>query len=56
MGKSLAYKILSEKLVSGELVPGTGIGIEIDQTLTQDSTGNYGIFAVGSDGCRTCCS
>lgn len=39
MGKSLAYKILSEKLVSGELVPGTGIGIEIDQTLTQDSTG-----------------
>lgn len=39
MGKNLAYKILSEKLVSGELVPGTGIGIEIDQTLTQDSTG-----------------
>ncbi len=39
MGLNLAYKILNEKLVAGELKPGTGIGIKIDQTLTQDSTG-----------------
>jgi aconitate hydratase len=32
-------KILSAHLVSGELKPGTEIGIRIDQTLTQDATG-----------------
>ena len=36
---NLAYKILSSKLKSGELVAGQQIGIQIDQTLTQDSTG-----------------
>ena len=36
---NLAYKILSTKLKSGELVAGQQIGIQIDQTLTQDSTG-----------------
>ena len=36
---NLAYKILSAKLKSGELVAGQQIGIQIDQTLTQDSTG-----------------
>ena len=39
MGKTLAYKILGDHLVKGELVPGTEITIRIDQTLTQDSTG-----------------
>ncbi|MBO6048126.1 MAG: aconitate hydratase [Erysipelotrichaceae bacterium] len=36
---NLAYKILKAHLKEGELVPGTSIAIEIDQTLTQDSTG-----------------
>ena len=36
---NLAYKILSSKLKEGELVPGEQICIQIDQTLTQDSTG-----------------
>ncbi len=36
---NLAYKILSEKLLKGELKPGSEITIRIDQTLTQDSTG-----------------
>ena len=36
---NLAYKVLSSKLKSGKLVPGSQIGIQIDQTLTQDSTG-----------------
>lgn len=39
MGMNLAYKILSSKLKDGNLVPEEQIGIQIDQTLTQDSTG-----------------
>ena len=39
MGKTLAYKILENHLLAGELVPGEEITIKIDQTLTQDSTG-----------------
>lgn len=39
MGMNLAYKILNSKLKDGKLVPGQQIGIQIDQTLTQDSTG-----------------
>lgn len=39
MGMNLAYKILSSKLKDGNLIPGEQIGIQIDQTLTQDSTG-----------------
>lgn len=36
---TLTEKILSAHLVEGELIPGTPIGIRIDQTLTQDATG-----------------
>ncbi len=36
---NLTYKILAKHLVEGELKPGTEIGIHIDYTLTQDSTG-----------------
>ncbi len=39
MGKTLAYKILENHLVEGNLVPGEEITIKMDQTLTQDSTG-----------------
>ena len=39
MGMNLAYKILCSKLKDGNLIPGEQIGIQIDQTLTQDSTG-----------------
>ena len=39
MGKTLAYKILENHLVEGNLTPGEEITIKIDQTLTQDSTG-----------------
>jgi len=39
LAKSLTYRILEEHLVSGNLEPGTEIGIRIDQTLTQDATG-----------------
>ena len=36
---NITQKILAAHLMSGELRPGTEIGIRIDQTLTQDSTG-----------------
>ena len=39
MGYTLAQKIIKDHLVSGEMVPGTEIGLKIDQTLTQDATG-----------------
>ncbi|MCF0103874.1 MAG: aconitate hydratase [Eggerthellaceae bacterium] len=39
MRKTLAYKILEDHLLEGDLVPGNEIVIKIDQTLTQDSTG-----------------
>ncbi len=39
MGKTLAFKILNDHLVRGDLTPGQEITMKIDQTLTQDSTG-----------------
>jgi aconitate hydratase len=36
---NLVRKVLSDHLVSGELVSGSEIGVRIDQTLTQDATG-----------------
>lgn len=39
MGKSLTRKIIEDHLVVGEYIPGTEIGIKINQTLTQDATG-----------------
>ncbi|WP_224267846.1 aconitate hydratase [Haloprofundus salinisoli] len=39
MGQTVTEKILADHLVEGELTPGEEIGIEIDQVLTQDTTG-----------------
>lgn len=39
MGDNLTYKILKKHIVDGKLKKGEFIGIKIDQTLTQDSTG-----------------
>ncbi len=39
MGKNITYKILEKHLMTGNLKPGSEIGIRIDQTLTQDATG-----------------
>ncbi|MFH1879915.1 MAG: aconitate hydratase, partial [Bacillota bacterium] len=36
---NLTYRILAKHLLEGELKAGAEIGIRIDQTLTQDSTG-----------------
>ncbi|HUH66720.1 MAG TPA: aconitate hydratase [Syntrophales bacterium] len=39
MGKTITEKIIEGHIVYGRFVPGTEIGIKIDQTLTQDATG-----------------
>ena len=39
MNLTLVEKLISEHLVDGEMIPGSEIGIKIDQTLTQDATG-----------------
>ena len=39
MGETLTEKILGDHLVEGDLETGEEIGIEIDQVLTQDTTG-----------------
>src|ERR671914_1628725 len=41
---SLARTILDEHLVRGELVPGTEIGLRVDQTLAQDATGTMAMM------------
>ncbi|MFB6242756.1 MAG: aconitate hydratase, partial [Halobaculum sp.] len=39
MGQTITEKILEDHLVDGELEPGEEIGIDVDQVLTQDTTG-----------------
>lgn len=56
MGDNLVYKILKSHLVEGDLKIGEPIGIKIDQTLTQDSTGTMAYLqleAMGIDRVKT---
>jgi len=56
MGLTLAEKIIKEHLVTGEMKAGSEVGIRIDQTLTQDSTGTMAYLqfeAMGVDKVRT---
>ena len=39
MGLTIAQKIIKAHLLSGDMTPGSEIGLKIDQTLTQDATG-----------------
>lgn len=39
MGKTIAQKIITSHLISGDMTPGSEIALKIDQTLTQDATG-----------------
>ena len=39
MGYTIAEKIIKSHLLSGDMTPGSEIGLKIDQTLTQDATG-----------------
>ncbi len=53
---NLAYKIMKNHLVEGELISGSPIAIRIDQTLTQDATGTMAYLqfeSMGLDRVRT---
>ena len=50
MGKTIAEKIIENHLVSGEMIPGSEIGLRIDQTLTQDATGTMAYLEFESMG------
>lgn len=39
MAFNITQKLIQSHLLSGEMIPGTEIGLRIDQTLTQDATG-----------------
>jgi aconitate hydratase len=51
-GKSLAYKIIENHLLSGKMEPGEEISIQIDYTLTQDSTGTMAYLQFEAMGCE----
>ncbi|MDU1312495.1 MAG: aconitate hydratase [Clostridium septicum] len=56
MGDNLVYKILRRHLIEGNIRSGESIGIRIDQTLTQDSTGTMAYLqleAMGIDRVKT---
>ena len=39
MGQTIAQKIIAAHRLSGDMTPGSDVGLRIDQTLTQDATG-----------------
>ncbi|MTI69521.1 MAG: aconitate hydratase [Firmicutes bacterium] len=56
MKLTVAEKIIKKHLVKGEMKKGEGIGLKIDQTLTQDSTGTMAYLqfeALGIDRVKT---
>lgn len=56
MGMTIGQKLIKTHLVSGEMIPGTEIGLKIDQTLTQDATGTMAYLefeAMGVERVRT---
>ncbi len=56
MGATIAQKIIKAHLVEGEMIPGSTIGLKIDQTLTQDATGTMAYLefeAMGVDRVKT---
>ena len=46
MGMTIGQKLIKSHLVSGEMIPGTEIGLRIDQTLTQDATGTMAYLEI----------
>ncbi len=56
MGYTIGQKLIKSHLVSGEMIPGTEVGLKIDQTLTQDATGTMAYLefeAMGVERVRT---
>jgi aconitate hydratase len=56
MARNLAQKLIDDHLVAGDASPGGEVGLQVDQTLTQDATGTMVMLeleAVGLDRVRT---
>lgn len=56
MRRSVAYKLIENHLVAGDMTVGREIGLRIDQTLTQDATGTMVMLeleAMGLDRVKT---
>lgn len=56
MGRNIVEKLIEAHLVSGDMTPGSEVGLRIDQTLTQDATGTMAYLqfeAMGIDRVRT---
>ena len=56
MGMTIGQKLIKSHLVSGEMIPGTEIGLRIDQTLPRDATGTMAYLefeAMGVERVRT---
>ena len=56
MAHNVAQKLIASHLLSGEMTPGSEIGLRIDQTLTQDATGTLVMLeleALGLERART---
>jgi len=54
--RNLTQKIIAQHLVTGKMIPGSEIGLRIDQTLTQDATGTMAYLqfeAIGIPRVRT---
>lgn len=52
MEKNVTQKILSNHLLSGDMIPGKEIGIKIDQTLMQDATGTMVMLELEAMGAK----
>ncbi len=50
MSMTIAQKIIAAHLFSGDMTPGSEIGLRIDQTLTQDATGTMAYLALENIG------
>ncbi len=56
MGMTIGQKLIKTHLVSGDMTPGSEVGLKIDQTLTQDATGTMAYLeleAMGIEQVRT---
>ncbi len=56
MGYTIGQKLIKSHLVEGKMIPGTEVGLRIDQTLTQDATGTMAYLefeAMGVERVRT---
>jgi len=56
MAYNVAQKLIASHLITGEMIPGSEVGLHIDQTLTQDATGTLVMLeleALGLDRART---